>query len=497
MTSDQIKSLGPALTAFLGAFDDCFANADTRAHLRDYVQGQLSDLPRKSVEPMAIAAGVPPRTLQEFLSLSDWDHGRLRDRVQQVLARDHADPNAIGIVDESGHPKKGRHAACVQRQYCGNTGKVDNCVMTVHLAYASWDNEFRTMADADLYLPESWDQDAERRRATQVPADVHCRPKYDVALEQLRRARANGMTFAWVTADEWYGGKPAFVAGLEAMGQPFVLEVPRNLAGWPREPANADAPRSAAEDLCRHSPAFAGQKWKRLLVKETTKGPMVWEARAAPFWMLRDGVVVGPYRLVAARDVLDPGGDVKYFLSDAADVPLRVTMHVALGRWPVERCLQDQKTELGLSHFECRKYGAVLRHLLLTQVSQLFLARQARRLNAERGGKRRRTAAAAAAAAAEAEAAGAGAGAGAAGGGDGDGVPGAHGRRRADRRAAAEPRRPGPANRPGGRGDPSGPTAQRRGAGVAHEGPPPAATRDRHPGRAAHVLRSALTAVAL
>lgn len=472
MTSDQIKALGPALTAFLGEFDDCFAKPDTRAHLRDYVQGQLSDLPRKSVEPMAIMADVPPRTLQEFLSLSDWDHASLRDRVQRILSRDHADPNAIGIVDESGHPKKGRHTACVQRQYCGNTGKVDNCVMTVHLAFAAWDNAFHTMADADLYLPESWDADPARRAAAQVPADVHYRPKYDIALEQLRRARANGMTFAWVTADEWYGGKPAFVAGLEAMGQPFVLEVPRNLTGWSHAPANPDAPRSEAQDLCRHSPVFTGTKWKRFLVKQTTKGPMVWEARAAPFWMLRDGVVVGPYRLVVARDVLDPD-EVKYFLSDATDVPLRVTLHVAFSRWPVERCLQDQKTELGLSHFECRKYDAVLRHLLLTQVSQLFLARQARRLNAGRGEKRRRAA------------------------GRGDGVPGPHRRRRVDRRAAAGACRPGPPDRPCGRGDPSGAAAQRRGAGVAHEGPPPAAASARHPGRAAHVLHPAVTAVAL
>jgi SRSO17 transposase len=477
MTIDQIKSLGPALTEFLGQFDDCFVSADTRAHLRDYVQGQLSDLPRKSVEPMAVAAGVPPRTLQEFLSLSDWDHGRLRDRVQQVLARDHADPHAIGVVDESGHPKKGTHTACVQRQYCGNTGKVDNCVTTVHLAYASWDNDFRAMADADLYLPESWDRDADRRRAARVPAGVHYRPKYDVALEQLRRARANGVAFAWVTADEWYGGKPAFVAALEAMGQPFVLEVPRSLSGWSREPANADAPRSRAEDLCRRSPAFTGLRWKRLLVKETTKGPMVWEARAAPFWMERDGAVVGPYRLVVARDVLDPG-EVKYFLSGAADVPLRVTMHVAFSRWPVERCLQDQKTELGLSHFECRKYDAVLRHLLLTQVSQLFLARQVQRLNAGRGEKR-----------------------GWAAGADDrdrdrdgdDDVSGPHRGRRADRRADVGPGRPRPSDQPGRRGDRSGPTAQRRGAGVAHEGPPPAAARDRHPRRAAHELCSAVT----
>src|SRR4051812_606199 len=195
MTSEQIRSLGPALDAFLGEFGDCFLTGDTRGHLRDYVKGQLSDPPRKSVEPMAELAEVPPRTLQEFLSLSDWDHGKARDRVQAIVRRDHADPHAIGIVDESGHPKKGDKTACVQRQYCGNTGKIDNCVMTVHLAYASWDNAFRTMLDTGLYVPECWDGAGaaarDRRRVAQVPGDVHYRPKYEIALEQLRRARAN------------------------------------------------------------------------------------------------------------------------------------------------------------------------------------------------------------------------------------------------------------------------------------------------------------------
>src|SRR5450432_4495525 len=105
MTVQQIRSLWPALVAFLGEFADCFIDADTRYHLTEYVKGQLSDLPRKSVEPIALAMDVPPRTLQEFLSLSHWDHDRLRDTAQRIVARDHADRQAIGIIDESGHPK--------------------------------------------------------------------------------------------------------------------------------------------------------------------------------------------------------------------------------------------------------------------------------------------------------------------------------------------------------------------------------------------------------
>lgn len=466
MTSEQIRSLGPALDEFLGEFDDCFLTGQTRGHLRDYVKGQLSDLPRKSVEPMAELAEVPARTLQEFLSLSDWDHGRARDRVQEVVARDHGGADAIGVVDESGHPKKGDKTACVQRQYCGNTGKIDNCVMTVHLAYATGGGLFRTMLDSDLYLPECWDNDAGRRREAQVPDDVHYRPKYEIALEQLRRAKANGVSLAWVTADEWYGGKPAFVAGLEGMGQRFVLEIPRDLRGWSHEPSDADEPRSKAQDLCRHSPAFTGQGWKRYHVKDSTKGPVVWEAKAAAFWTARDGKVVGPYRLMIARDVLDPD-EVKYFLSDATDVPARVTLGVGLSRWPVERCLQDEKTELGLSHFECRKYPAVLRHLLVTQISHLFLARQCRRLRGEKrcGGR--------------------------------DGVPGPHRRRGAAGRVAHGRGGAGRADRPGGGKDPAGAETQRRRPQVSHEGPAQETAGHGHPRRAADVLYPAVTAVAL
>ena len=134
MTSEQILSLGSQLADFLGEFDDCFTRSEPRGHLASYVKGQLSDLPRKSVQPIADFTDTPRRTLQEFLDWSPWDRGLMRDRVQQLVVRDHADPQAIGIIDDSGHPKSGNKTACVQRQWCGNTGKTDNCVVSVHLS---------------------------------------------------------------------------------------------------------------------------------------------------------------------------------------------------------------------------------------------------------------------------------------------------------------------------------------------------------------------------
>src|SRR5437870_2915040 len=168
MTTDQILSLRTELAEFLGEFADCFGRSEPRLKLQTYVRGQLGQLPRKSVEPIALAAGMKPRTLQEFLASDEWDEDRLVGHTQRLVARDHGDPQAIGVIDESGHPKKGQQTPGVSRQYCGNTGKIDNCVMTVHLTYTSFDGQFRTMLDSSLYLPKSWHEDRERCRQAKI-----------------------------------------------------------------------------------------------------------------------------------------------------------------------------------------------------------------------------------------------------------------------------------------------------------------------------------------
>lgn len=387
MTTDQIFGLGPELTAFLKEFEGCFGRVEPRRKLEVYVGGQLSRLPRKSAEPIALAARIPPRTLQEFLASDDWDEDAMAERVRRLVGRDHGDSQAIGVIDESGHPKKGCKTAGVSRQYCGNTGKIDNCVMTVHLTYTTFDNQFRTMIGSDLYLPKCWHEDRERCRRAKIPDELVYRPKYTIALEQLDQARAEGVDFRWITADEWYTQKPTFVAGLEERRLRFVLEAPRNFMAWLHDPRQGPAtPAKPIENLCRYSRAMMRQAWQKYYVKDTDKGPMVWEIKAAPCWLPRDGGVVGPYWLIIARNVLDPN-EVKYFISNATPgVPLPVILHVAFSRWPVERCLQDEKTELGLSHFEVRCYPALKRHLLITQVSHLFLARQTTRLRGEKSG---------------------------------------------------------------------------------------------------------------
>ena len=331
MTADQILSLGPQLADFLGEFDDCFARSEPRGHLASYVRGQLSDLKRKSVQPIADFNGTPRRTLQEFLDWSPWDRGLVRDRVQQLVLRDHADPQAIGIIDDSGHPKSGNKTACVQRQWCGNTGKTDNCVVSVHLSYASFDTRFRTMLDSDLFLPESWSNDRERCQEAGIPDDVVYRPKYDIALDQVRHALDNGVSFAWLTFDEWYTTASSFLAGLEALQQRYVAEVRRSFHGWLCDPrSETRAVYRDVETLCRYSRAMMCQPWQRIYVKDTERGPMVWEVKHAPFWLRRGEQVLGPYWLIQARNVLDPNRGKIFSSSNASSrTPVEIILHVA------------------------------------------------------------------------------------------------------------------------------------------------------------------------
>lgn len=236
MDTNVILQIKPELTRFLHRFDGYFGRVTTRRYLDLYIEGQLGPLPRKSLEPMADAFGEPPRNLQEFLGLFRWDEQGVRDELQQYVARRHDSPQSVGVIDETSFVKKGNQTACVQRQYCGAVGKKENCVVSVHLGYAT--PAFYSLIDGEVFLPEqTWGQDRDRCRLAGIPDDVVYRPKWQMALEQYRRAVANGVRFAWLTFDEGYGGKGPFLRALEESGQSYVAEVPVNFPVWTRRPA--------------------------------------------------------------------------------------------------------------------------------------------------------------------------------------------------------------------------------------------------------------------
>lgn len=167
MTLEQIFALGRKLTLFLALFFDCFERRAGRELLEVYVKGQLSNLHRKTVEAIALQFGKVPRTLQRFLESIKWDEEKLRDRCQQLVVKEHAHPESIGCVDESGTTKSGRDTVGVGRQYNGNRGKIDNCVVGVHLSYSA--PGFQVLLDSDVYLPEDFINDPARRKKLMFP----------------------------------------------------------------------------------------------------------------------------------------------------------------------------------------------------------------------------------------------------------------------------------------------------------------------------------------
>jgi SRSO17 transposase len=395
MDADTILKLKPALARFLHQFDPCFGRITARRHLDTYVMGQLGPLERKSVEPIADASGTPPRTLQQFLGLYRWDESDLRDRLQQRVAQRHGHPHSVGIIDETSYVKKGDQTACVQRQHCGAVGKQENCVVSVHLGYAT--PTFHTLIDGELYLPETtWHEDRARCRAAGIPDDVVYRAKWEIALEQLRRARGNGVRFAWLTFDEGYGGKPPFLRELDALGQNYVAEVPRSFRVWTKQPQVLyrehagdtrmgrprklprlkvkNNPTSEVQNVLAHSPLLRQQAWQNYRIKDGTKGPMAWQVKRMTVWLEdADGLPTAPHVLLVARNLLNPD-EVKYFLSNAPpDTSSDVLLLVAFSRWKIERMFEDGKGELGMDHFEVRKYLSVRRHLILSCVSYQFM----------------------------------------------------------------------------------------------------------------------------
>jgi SRSO17 transposase len=375
MDDATLKTLDTELSEYLGLFADCFPSSPSRKHLRSYVRGQLGTLQRKSVEPIALQAGIHPRTLQQFIGVHRWDESAMRSRVRTVVASEHANPNAVGVIDETSFDKKGCKTVGVQRQWCGHTGKIDNCVQTVHLTYVA--RQFATIVDSDLYLPEDWAKDQQRRREAGVPEDVEFRKKWEIALEMLDRTLKDGITLRWLTADEFYGRVPEFLEGVAARGAWYVVEIPVCTWGW----TSAGYARRAEHRRIDMLFERGGPSWVTYHVKDTTKGPIIWRVRATRFVPHAGTDRSEKWLLIAVNPLT---GEKKYFLSNAPpETPIATLLTVAFTRWRVENNFEESKQEIGLDHFEVRTYTSLQRHLAISMVSLLFLVRAAILLRAK------------------------------------------------------------------------------------------------------------------
>ena len=211
------------LMATLGSL---FVRPEPRSTACAYVRGLLSAVERKNSWWLAEAAGhASPRAMQRLLTTARWDADTARDLVRSQVV-DHLGPGGVLIFDETGFLKKGTHSVGVQRQYSGTAGRIENSQLAVFATYAT--DRGRGLIDRRLYLPKSWCEDSERRAAAGVPAEVVFETKPQLATDMLAAAIAANVPFSWVTADEAYGGNPAFRADLRDRGISYVLAVACN-----------------------------------------------------------------------------------------------------------------------------------------------------------------------------------------------------------------------------------------------------------------------------
>ena len=368
----------------------------TFKHWECYLLGLMADLKRKSIEPIALAAGVVVRTLQEFLAFFVWGHERVDAKLQQLVMDQHASPQAIGVIDGSAYAKQGDKTPGVQRQWCGQSGKIDNCVVGQHLLYTDNhpDNPFSCRLASDLYLPKSWDTDRPCCEQAKIPAQVVHRPKWRIAIEQVESAIGNRVRFNWPTFDEEYGGAAPFWFELDRLGQRGVGEARPNFRCWPRLPhchslQSAHAPKRV-DNVCRFGPLLTEQCFRRIKIKHTTRGPTVWEVKSARVHLAetspKSHELSTPtdrlYWLIMARQPLS--GEIKYFISNAsAAVDVKELMTAAFARWHVEKWFERAKQEAGFGAFEVRTYTSLIRHWLCAAMVMYFLSAQTQRLRGE------------------------------------------------------------------------------------------------------------------
>jgi SRSO17 transposase len=372
-------------------FGDCFGRVEHEELSRVYLQGLMSNVERKSVEPMALSLLGESRVtgLQKFMNAAVWEAEKLGKRHREEAAKTVSEPGGVFSVDGSDFPKKGKESVGVWRQYCGRLGKVDNCQAGVFAAYAS--TKGHVLLNRQLYLPEVWftKEYRERWEKCRIPEGTTFKTKPELALELIQGLRQEGLFDAqWVTGDDFFGRNPTFRDGLPK-DLLYLLDVPCDTGVWKKRP-EVHTPLSKKTGRPLKKARLKRGEPKAILVSALAKDPSLqWKTvTIADGAQGRIRAQIARMRIVVSRDGL-PGedlwiffrksladGQVKYALSNAPkDIPLKEMIRVSALRWPIEQCFQEGKSEIGMDHYEHRCWDAWHRHMTFVFVAQLFMLR--------------------------------------------------------------------------------------------------------------------------
>jgi SRSO17 transposase len=361
----EVQAWAAGLDALHARIAGRFARAEPRRRALAYLRGLLGNVGRKNGWQLAEHAGErTPDGMQRLLATAEWDPELVRDDLRAYVVEHLGDPGGVLVMDETGFLKKGTTSVGVQRQYSGTAGKVDNCQLGVFLAYAS--PKGRAMIDRELYLPESWTDDEARCQAAKVPEEVGFRTKPELAQLMLERALDAGVPASWVTADEVYGGSPTLRQWLEGRGLWHVLAVKCT------ELLEVSSPngvvRQSAEQLAAAVPAA---QWIACSAGHGAKGRRLYDwtrvELAAP-------ATAGTARWLLVRRSQSDGELAFYACFAPRDTPLIGLVRVAGARWAVEEGFEQAKGEVGLDHYEVRRWPGWYRHITLALLAHAFLA---------------------------------------------------------------------------------------------------------------------------
>ena len=389
---DDIKSFMNELSGFHEQFTDCFQRSESREHFFNYMAGQFSPLERKSIEPIALAVkDGNVRAMQRFVSDAPWDDDKMIAKYRSLLNDDLGSHDGALIFDESGFVKKGQDSIGVGKQYCGSIGKVENCQVGVFAGYVS--EHGYGLIDKRLFIPEKWfgDDYLERRTKCKLPADTVFRTKPQLAVEMLDAiVRENVLPFKYVLADCIYGISPEFIEAVEELpDKTYFVSVPKDTQCWLKRPmtitkkyrwggkvrtktvlADPNSKPIAMEELAKNINDYF---WYRRKVSESTKGPIVYEFTRRQVILSAAGLPQKTVWLLIRR-TLDDDPKYSFFISNAStSTRLKTLVWLSGLRWAIEQCFEETKTELGMDHYEVRKFPGWHHHMLTCILAHFFL----------------------------------------------------------------------------------------------------------------------------